>query len=151
MVQQIVTKSIANWQTVTFDAGCSYLKIIEDAPAALDAHLDNLNAIKFRSDKWCRPAEKGNAEICYSAQAAAITTVFYTTSPGKANDGAIVDADIQLNEMNFTFVWVGLKVPPIRDNTMQSDLENTLTHELGHFQGLDHTCWDHIAATAPID
>jgi MYXO-CTERM domain-containing protein len=143
-VVQAVNTSVGNWQKATLDAGCSYLKIDLDAPAPLEAHLDHINVLKFRGDKWCRPAEKNTAEMCYSAQAAAITTIFYTA------DGTMVDADIELNEINFTFVWLPASVTP-RPGTMASDIENTLTHELGHFQGLDHTCWDHAVATDPVD
>ena len=150
-VLQVIDKSISNWQTVTLGAGCSYLKINRDAPAALEAHLDHINIIKFRSDKWCRPGEPNTPEMCYSPSAAAITTVFYTA------DGQIVDADVELNQCNFTFVWLPSNVQPrstgcgMAVQTMDSDLENTLTHELGHLQGLDHTCWDHVLPTAPLD
>jgi MYXO-CTERM domain-containing protein len=149
-VLQVVTQSITNWQSVTLDAGCSYLKITQDAPAVLEAHYDHINTVKFRNDKWCRPAESNTPEACYSCAAAAITTVFYD------DGGKIVDADVELNELDFTFVWLPSDVQPrtqtVMDNcyspqhpvTSKADLENTLTHELGHFQGLDHTCWDHV-------
>src|SRR5437660_1272121 len=55
---QVLGKSVANWQTPTHDAGCSYMKVNLDPPAVVEAHLDHLNVIKFRNDKWCRPAEK---------------------------------------------------------------------------------------------
>jgi hypothetical protein len=144
IVQQVLTKSVANWQGVTFDAGCSYLKLNIDSPVQLEATLDHINAVRFRNDKWCRPADSGAAEMCFSPAAAAITTVFYNA------DGTIVDADIELNELNFTFVWLPSTVTP-RSGTQEADLENTLTHELGHLQGLDHTCWDHVNATDPVD
>lgn len=149
----IVAKAIANWQSVTLEASppCSYLRINLDPPTPSEAHLDHLNVVKFRSDKWCRPAEGMTAEMCYSSVATAITTIFYDSAPGKSNDGNIVDADIELNELNFTFVWLGNEVPPIRDNTMKADLENTLTHEVGHLQGLDHTCWDNSTGNDPVD
>jgi MYXO-CTERM domain-containing protein len=152
IVSQILNQSIANWQNAA--ASCSFLKIQLESPGTVEARLDYKNVIKFRTGTWCRPAEDNMAEVCYSPMAAAITTVFYNDDKGKSDDGAIQDADIQLNQIDFTFVWINHTVPPIRPGTTQSDLENTLTHELGHFQGLDHTCWDHqppYTTMAPVD
>jgi hypothetical protein len=147
-----LTKSIAAWQKLTLQAGCSYLKIIIDPAGPLDAHLDHVNGVKFvTGDQFCRPAETGRAEMCYSPAAAAITTVFYTSNPGARNDGQIVDADIELNSVNFTFVIADQTHGPARRGTMIADLANTLTHELGHFQGLDHTCWDDQSKPDPTD
>ena len=149
-VQQVITKSIANWQTATKTSQCAYLTITLDPASPSEAQLDQKNVIKFRTDKWCRPAEKNNPEMCFSDAAAAITTVFYTSNPGQPNDGQILDADIELNDLNFLFVVEpSTTMPPA--NKQLADLENTLTHELGHFQGLDHTCWDHTQAAAPLD
>lgn len=149
-----LTQSIANWQGVTLDVGCSYLKMNLDPTAPVEARLDNVNIAKFRTDRWCRPADpsKGQAEMCYSPQAAAITTVFYVSKKGDGDDGKILDADIELNAINFSFVHIPTPAGYVpRDGTSASDLENTLTHELGHFQGLDHTCWDHATARQPVD
>lgn len=142
----VLTQSIANWQSVT--NGCSYLRLGQDPPAVGEARLDRKNVLKFRNDRWCRPAEKNTPEMCYSAGAAAITTVFYSTDAKTL--GRVVDADIEFNAVNFTFVNVPSSQQP-RAGTMSADLENTLTHELGHFQGLDHTCWDGSTPTPPRD
>lgn len=150
VVQDALARSIANWQNVTLKAGCSYLVINQDPPIASEAHYDKVNVLKFRTDKWCRPAEGKTAEMCYSGAAAAITTVFYVSDPGKPADGSIVDADIQMNDVNFTFT-VHETAGPLKPDTQEADLENTLTHELGHFQGLDHTCLDHPVASPPTD
>ncbi|MSP58840.1 MAG: hypothetical protein EXR72_00595 [Myxococcales bacterium] len=149
-VEKTLAKAVANWQTMSTDAGKAYLKITIDPPAESEARLDHINVVKFRRDKWCRPAEEKTKENCYSAQATAITTIFYNSVPGKEGDGDIVDADIQMNEINFTFVQLPSNVMA-RAGTVRADLENTLTHELGHFQGLDHTCRDAASNGEPQD
>jgi hypothetical protein len=133
-----VQKSIANWQDAV--GGAAYLKLMYQAPAALEAHLDGVNTVKFRTDRWCHPNDAQQNNVCYSASAAGITTVFFVQD-GTDNAGTILDADIELNDLNFTFAILPTTAMP-RPGTALADLENTLTHELGHLQGLDHTCKD---------
>ena len=57
-----------------------------------------------------------------------LTTLTYDTC-----SGVIVDADIELNTGEFTFSTAAIPGP---DDT---DLRNTVTHEVGHFLGLDHS------------
>jgi hypothetical protein len=135
MVFATVQKSLSNWMTA--DASCSYLQLNYQAPAALEAHLDGKNIVKFRTDKWCHPEDAQEHNVCYSSAATGITTVFYIDKGDR--EGTILDADIELNNINFTFV-IEPSTQTARAGTSISDLENTLTHELGHVQGLDHTC-----------
>jgi MYXO-CTERM domain-containing protein len=147
VVFDTIKKSIANWQTVTT---CAYLQIHYDEPAPLEAHLDGKNVVKFRTDKWCHPEDAQNHSVCYDKSAAAITTVFYLDRPGDAQDGFIIDADVELNNINFTFVIEPSTSLP-RSGTSVADLENTLTHEFGHLQGLDHTCKDAATPANAVD
>ncbi len=63
-----------------------------------------------------------------SFSAVALTTVTFSTTTGQ-----IVDADIEMNGATFQFSNT--------DNPKGSDvdIQNTLTHEVGHFIGLDHS------------
>jgi hypothetical protein len=137
----VMQKSINNW--LTADSSCSYLQLNYDQPAPLEAHYDGVNTIKFRTDMWCHPDDAQDMHVCYPAQAAAITSVFMIND-NEPKDGLILDADIELNDLNFTFIDVvaGQPNPQAKPNTIIADLENTLTHELGHLQGLSHTCKD---------
>jgi uncharacterized protein (TIGR03382 family) len=150
-VETIVKKSMQNWQSLTM--ACGYIVLNYDTPAKLEAHLDGKNVVKFRTDKWCHPDDAQNKGVCYDKSAAAITTVFYLDRPGQDMDGFIIDADIELNDLNYTFVNIieGQPLPTGRPGTSIADLENTLTHELGHLQGLDHTCKDAATPANEVD
>ena len=139
----VIMKSMANWQNAVGDQG--FLKLVYATPMPLEAHLDGVNTVKFRTDKWCHPNDAQQKDVCYSSAAAGITTVFFVQDGGD-HAGTILDADIELNDINFTFAVLPTTGQP-RTGTSFADLENTLTHELGHLQGLDHTCAD--AATPP--
>jgi MYXO-CTERM domain-containing protein len=142
----VIQKSIANWQNAV--GSQAYLKLIYQTPMPLEAHLDGINTVKFRSDRWCHPNDAQQNNVCYSAQAAGITTVFYVQDGDKA--GTILDADIELNDVNYTFAVLPTTAPADMTRPFV-DLENTLTHELGHFQGLDHTCQDGNLPTQEVD
>lgn len=62
----------------------------------------------------------------YSRTAYALTSVTYN-----AETGYLVDADIEMNGQFHTFT--------LGDQNVQIDIQNTITHEAGHFIGLDHS------------
>ncbi|HEY1587128.1 MAG TPA: MYXO-CTERM sorting domain-containing protein [Polyangia bacterium] len=139
-----LARAVANWTTRT--GKCGGLSLASrPAYKVLDVAADGLPAVIFRNDVWQRP---GHAP--HDPSAIGLTTVLYVNTPGQPGDGTILDADIELNNVNYTFS-IDPTNPIARPGTQVADLENTLTHELGHVQGLAHTCWDHISMEPPLD
>lgn len=138
----------SSWESAT--SACSYLHFQLEPPEAGEVGLDYVNRIIVREDRWCRP---GPPEHCYDAGATAITTVFFVDKPGDPADGTILDADIELNAVDYALATCS--DPPGGCTTtgtgVVEDLANTLTHELGHVVGLDHTCWSGAPQDAPLD
>ncbi len=77
---------------------------------------DNINLVVFRDDDWPHP----------HYHAVALTTVTFRPS-----NGEILSADIEINTAQFDFTD--------SDDDVVIDLRNTMTHEVGHFLGLDHS------------
>jgi len=75
------------------------------------------NVILFRETNWP-----------YSQRPVAFTSVTYNPK-----DGVIVDADIEMNGEDYSFT-----TNPA-DEPWRIDVQNTVTHEMGHFLGLDHS------------
>ncbi len=80
----------------------------------------------------------GNKYDCWQhgAGALAITTTSYLPDSGK-----ILDADVEFNNPRFTFTTVDAPpciAPVFNQGCVASDVQNTLTHEIGHMLGLAH-------------
>ncbi len=131
----IIASAIEQWNTNT--ASCSYMNMVNEGRRAVEVGRDNVNVIKFRDTSWCRPASKDDPARCHPDSAAGITTATYVDDPGSSRDGEIVDADIELNAVNFS---ISVNGQTLGTQTCLSELQNTLTHELGHLLGVEHTC-----------
>lgn len=105
--------------------------------AEAEVGRDAINLIKFRDASWCRPATGDDPPRCHPPSAAGLTTATYVDDATSPRDGAIVDADIELNGVHFAIANDGTT---LGDASCLADLENTLTHELGHLLGIEHPC-----------
>lgn len=79
----------------------------------------NANVVTFVAQDWP-----------HGAQVVALTSVTYNFRTGD-----VLDADIEMNLDDYA--WGNLESIQLINRVM--DLQNTLTHEVGHFVGLDHT------------
>lgn len=140
--EKALQESIEAWSAQT--SSCGGLSLSSAPPdGVLEVGDDGRQALIFRNDSWQRPGHEP-----YDPAAIALTTVMYIDTPGRVGDGTLTDADIEVNNVDFDFT-VDADATTQNDGTI--NLVNTLTHELGHVQGLAHTCWDHVTATAPLD
>jgi hypothetical protein len=69
------------------------------------------------------------------------SSIIALTSTWARADGHIVDADVQINAMDYTWTNRDPGFVPPDGSDADYDLQNAVTHELGHLQGLGHTCW----------
>ena len=128
--------SVSAWSTEDPDnAVCSYLKLSLTMkpestvpPAAVN---DGDNTIAIRDGDWesiCSTTKQGK-KVCHLPGELALTTVWSRAC------GEIVEADVEVNAKDFS--WADLSAT---NNPGLQDLQNAVTHEVGHFIGLDHTC-----------
>ncbi|MDP3155153.1 MAG: myxosortase-dependent metalloprotease, MXAN_2677/MXAN_2678 family [Archangium sp.] len=144
-----VDASFASWQAVSDT--CSEFKFIRGARVAggrVGRGTETENLIIFRetscrdvvqpSDTCLADGSCGNARRCWdhSDGTIGLTTVTYSTRTGVA-----IDADIELNASGFLFTTISSPpCDPGREaiTCVAYDVQNTLTHEIGHAVGFDH-------------
>jgi hypothetical protein len=125
-------RATAAWSGVP----CSDLELLRGEPTTerlvgFDWHKGsddpgNENLLVFRNDDEALPPDAW----VHSLGAIAITTVTFDTTTGR-----IVDADVEMNDTSFLFTACE---PEDASCAVDFDVQNTLTHELGHVLGLDH-------------
>lgn len=131
---EIIDASIATWNNAA--ASCSYLSIVNEGKKDLEVGNNKVNLIKFRDTEWGRPAIDDDPARAYAPAAAGITTATYIDDATSSRDGEILDADIEINGVNFA---VSVDGQSAKTGCM-AELQNTLTHELGHLLGIEHPC-----------
>ncbi len=143
LVWQAIQDSVASWNRAAESCSASitfHLARSEDElQPGFEPEGRNENVIVWLRDHW------GYQDIDYDPAAVALTTLTYVTDPGAENDGEILDADIELNGVYQHFQTDG----SFRIGAY--DVANTVTHELGHVLGLDHTCYDGSLPERPVD
>lgn len=138
-----LVKSADAWNQPTQSCENPPLVIESAASTAKDVGYDGTNVILWRLPGFCDDPSHQNDDVCTSPNAAAVTTVFYVDKPGDARDGELLEADMEINAVDFQFGDDG--------SSDKIDLGNTLTHELGHVLGLDHTCYTLPGSAPPTD
>lgn len=126
-VEVAVTDSFDQWQAPDCsDLRLSYGGRTRDAEAGFKRSGGNQNIVVWRDTDGSWEHQQGII---------AVTTVTFCTESGSGCPfvGAILDADIELNGEQFTFTSSPLAA------LTRFDVRNTVTHEAGHFLGLDHT------------
>lgn len=130
-----IKKSGDTW--IQSSKSCSYITFSflpesSSAQASFSKDGANENTIELVTKNWPHDAE-----------AAALTTVFFYDKKGSSSDGQILDADIEINGQWFQF--------STRGEAGKTDVQNAITHEMGHMLGLDHLCDDGSRSPIPKD
>ncbi len=128
---------------------------------------NNQNIVTFRetscldvvpSEDEC--FEEGDCGNAYSCWEHGPLTIGLTTSTFSFRTGTILDADIELNASqpagDIGFLFTAVSWPPCEGipspECVSTDIQNTVTHEIGHALGLDHVLepLSTMEATAPL-
>src|SRR5262249_23320756 len=137
MVQ--ISAAANNWMATT--SSCSYLRLNIDPPVSgKTAALDGTNLVIWLEDRWGHTMN--GMFMPYSPEVPAQTTIIFVDDPKSDRNGEILDADTELNGVDFQFGVFAVDPMQCSVRPCSMDIQNTLTHEFGHTIGLDHTCYN---------
>lgn len=127
-IEAVMRRSATTWS----DPNCARMSLVYEGESTQtelgydpDLGLQNKNMVIFLS-------QKSGHTWPHDPNALALTTVtFCENDTPTCPAGTIVDADIEMNEVLYLF--------STNDQGSLNDLENTLTHELGHLLGFEHS------------
>lgn len=146
-----IRASFQSWQDIFGECGNLTLEEgtrVQEREVGYRREGENRNLVLFR-EKDCNatvPATDacweeetcGNVYDCWDDND---NTIAITLTTYDERSGIIYDSDISFNAGRFTFTTSngGTCIPPVTSGCVATDVQNTATHEIGHFVGLDHT------------
>jgi hypothetical protein len=150
---RVIDAAFATWSTAT--AGCGQLVVTSTRRTNPTSARDELSTVRIRRDRWCNPGNAFEPEVCYAKEASAVTRLLFIDDPDDSDDGKIVDADIELNAVDYVLLAPTDAAPTTSKPVL--DLQAVATHEAGHVLGLAHNCgtgdeaWpaDHAGTAVP--
>jgi hypothetical protein len=129
------TEAAATWSAPRADTSVK-ITVTSNPAAPAGAAFDHENTISFRTVNWDAPT--------YPELALALTTIF-------TSGGAIVETDTEINAVDPAFHWAILADDPaVAMLSTDDDVQNALTHEMGHVLGLAHPCYLGLAPDPPM-
>ena len=149
-----VDRAVGTWQAEFASCGSLTVKVGARTTSRTADYSktapDNQNVILWRfqvcskvvgaSDGCWKDDDCGNKFDCWQHNpgALAITTTSFDPLTGR-----ILDTDVELNTPSFIFTTVDAPPcvkPAFSQLCVATDIQNTMTHELGHSLGLAHSC-----------
>ncbi|QSQ16538.1 myxosortase-dependent metalloprotease, MXAN_2677/MXAN_2678 family [Myxococcus landrumensis] len=148
---EAVRVAFKSWEDIFARCGNLSLRegpVINERRVGYRRNEQNNNVVLFRTINCSTVVAEKDA--CWKAETCASqydcwddddNTLAITLTTYDKRSGVILDSDISFNAEKYTFTTViGAKCePPAPTNCVPADVQNTATHEIGHFIGLDHT------------
>ncbi|HMA91391.1 MAG TPA: matrixin family metalloprotease [Polyangiaceae bacterium] len=129
---QALHDGIDTWNRALRGCGVPMLRLGKSVDDLHPLKQDGVSIVVVRVGAWCGDDDP-RRQRCHDPALQGITTLYPAQNPGHSDDGALREADVELNAVDFTWSLAG-------DRPGTRSLRALVAHELGHVLGLDHLC-----------